>query len=194
MFKHASGSHFNPAVTLAMVITKEIDVRRGALYFAAQMIGGVAGSAAVMGLADMHGSTGCFASSVFEPTGSGAVRMVFWELIMTYVLVMVIYAVEVNKKGDTNTAPIAIGFTVWACATCGGPYSGAALNPARAFGPSLVHSCFQGHYAYWIGPLLGGALGGITFKSVFLNAKNEEIVADGLHDDDSSINTHSLLG
>lgn len=81
---------------------------------------------------------------------------------MTFVLVSVVYAVAISKPGHGNIGPLAIGYTLFASAFIGGPLTGAALNPARVFGPALIYSCYWATAPiYMIGELLGGALAAV---------------------------------
>ena len=52
-----------------------------------------------------------------------------------------------------------------------GPLTGAAMNPARAFGPALASGYWDNHIVYWIGPMLGGVLAGFLYRGVFLSSK-----------------------
>ncbi|CAI0540755.1 unnamed protein product [Linum tenue] len=61
-------------------------------------------------------------------------------------------------------APLAIGLIVGANILVGGPFDGAAMNPARAFGPSLVGWRWKNHWIYWLGPFLGGGLAAIIYE------------------------------
>ncbi len=56
----------------------------------------------------------------------------------------------------------------------GGPLTGAALNPARAFGPALVANSWTGHAVWWIGPILGGLVAGLLWDRVLLKGEPSE--------------------
>ena len=58
---------------------------------------------------------------------------------------------------------LAIGLTVALDILFGGPLTGAAMNPARTFGPALVSGHWNNHFVYWVGPLIGGALAGLIY-------------------------------
>ena len=78
---------------------------------------------------------------------------------MTFLLVMTVYAAAVAKPGHGNTAPLAIGLSLYAAALTGGPYTGASLNPARTIGPAAVFACNVGvSFLYIVAELCGAAL------------------------------------
>jgi aquaporin Z len=103
--------------------------------------------------------------------GSGISRtsgMIF-EGVMTFFLVFVVFATAVDPRGAFNkVAGFAIGLTITMGALFGGPFTGAALNPARAFGPALAANHWNNHGVYWIGPLAGGVAAGWLYDILFL--------------------------
>ena len=72
-------------------------------------------------------------------------------------------------------AGFAIGLSITMGALFGGPFTGAALNPARAFGPALAANHWTNHGVYWIGPLAGGIVAGWLYDTLFLGKKQELI-------------------
>jgi glycerol uptake facilitator-like aquaporin len=79
-----------------------------------------------------------------------------------------VFACGVDERGTFDKAAgFAVGMTVTAGALFGGPFTGAALNPARAFGPALAANHWTNHGVYWIGPLAGGVVAGWLYDSVF---------------------------
>jgi aquaporin TIP len=80
--------------------------------------------------------------------------------MMTFLLVLTVYAAAVAKPGHGNTAPLAIGLSLYAAALTGGPYTGASLNPARTIGPACVFACnVRVSFLYIASELFGAALG-----------------------------------
>ncbi|MGH9681354.1 MAG: aquaporin, partial [Candidatus Acidiferrales bacterium] len=91
------------------------------------------------------------------------------EAVMTFFLVFVVFATAVDERGAFNkVAGFAIGLTVTIGVLLGGPFTGAALNPARAFGPALAANHWTNHGVYWIGPLAGGVVAGWLYDTIFL--------------------------
>ncbi|EFA81707.1 hypothetical protein PPL_05701 [Heterostelium album PN500] len=190
-FADISGAHFNPAVTFATCVTRRTSITKGLLYIFAQMVGSV--FSALIILATFPGNidpslTGgrpgnAAAAAAVEPSKSANIGNVFLtELILTFILVYVIFAVAFDtvddnknvkvvrggKKAGNNLtiyttsgatkagfAPIAIGFTLGFLCLLGGSVSGGAFNPARVFGPALVGNRWSRHWLYWIADFLG---------------------------------------
>src|SRR5204862_7273632 len=81
------------------------------------------------------------------------------ELILTFFLVWVIFATAADPGGAFKSiAGLAIGFTITLDILVGGPFTGAAMNPARAFGPQLLQNFWSDAWVYYAGPLAGGGL------------------------------------
>jgi glycerol uptake facilitator-like aquaporin len=90
--------------------------------------------------------------------GSGVVV----EAILTFFLVFVVMGTGVDPRGP-KIGGLAIGLTVALDILFGGPLTGAAMNPARTFGPALAANFWKDHAVYWIGPMLGGAAAGFLY-------------------------------
>lgn len=98
--------------------------------------------------------------------GVGVWNALLMEIVMTFGLVYTVYATAIDpRRGSLGTiAPLAIAFIVGANVLVGGPFEGAAMNPARAFGPALVGWRWSNHWIYWVGPFVGAALAGIIYE------------------------------
>jgi len=146
-----SGAHFNPAVTAGFVATGRMTPVRGAQYVGAQLLGAALASLLI---------AWPFGFDVVRAgTPAAAVRWdgaVIVEAVATFFLVLVIFGTAVDHRAPKSVFPFAIGFTVALDIMAIGPITGAAMNPARAFGPALVSGAWAGHWIYWVGPLLGG--------------------------------------
>jgi len=157
---HISGAHFNPAVTLAFVLTRHFPPTRAAGYWLAQVLAAVAAAAL------LRGSLGSIADvGATLPSGSDA-QSFLWELVMTAFLMFVIMAVATDTRAVGEAAAIAIGGTIGLEAMFGGPISGASMNPARSFGPAVVSGDVHALWIYILAPLLGAALGGLAYQVV----------------------------
>src|SRR6266566_4642685 len=86
------------------------------------------------------------------------------EGILTFFLVFVVHGTAVDERGPRRVAGLVIGSTITLDILFGGTLTGAAMNPARVFGPAVAANFWHDHYVYWIGPLVGGALGGFVYR------------------------------
>jgi len=84
--------------------------------------------------------------------------------LLSAVLMFVIIAVATDTRAAGQLAALAIGATVALNALWGGPISGASMNPARSFGPALVAGIWRDQWVYWIGPIVGAALGAAIYQ------------------------------
>lgn len=96
---------------------------------------------------------------------------------MTFGLVYTVYAtaIDPDKRDIGIIAPLAIGLIVAANILVGGAFTGASMNPAVAFGPSLVRWVWTDHWVYWVGPLIGGALAGIVYELFFIPNTHQQL-------------------
>uniref|UniRef100_A0A2N9E7A1 Tonoplast intrinsic protein n=1 Tax=Fagus sylvatica TaxID=28930 RepID=A0A2N9E7A1_FAGSY len=158
---NVSGGHVNPAVTFGTLLGGRISVVRAIYYWIAQLLGAVVAALLLRLVTNNMRPVGFYVSS-----GVGEFHGVILEIVMTFGLVYTVYATAIDpKRGGLGTiAPLAIGFIVGANILVGGPFDGASMNPARAFGPALVGWRWHNHWIYWVGPLIGGGLAGLIYE------------------------------
>ena len=138
-----SGAHINPAVSLAMVVRGRLPSKELPAYVIAQLVGASVGSLLLAALLGGIGRSGATLPVI------GTWRTLLLEGAMSLVLALVAF----RSKGAL--APLAVGLTVGFCALVGGPLTGASMNPARSFGPALVGGEWEGHWIYWVAPVVG---------------------------------------
>jgi aquaporin Z len=157
---HISGAHYNPAVSLAVLLRGKLSALDFVIYVLCQLAGAILAAYLVM-----H-----FIGTVTGPKPNAtAVNAILIEAIFTFALALVVLNVATAKGTEGNSFyGLAIGFTVFAAALIGGPISGGAFNPAVGVGPILIKYWFQqgtldyiGYYI--IGPFLGGAVAAVVF-------------------------------
>jgi glycerol uptake facilitator-like aquaporin len=91
------------------------------------------------------------------------------EAVTTFLLVWVVFGTAADAKGAfSKIAGFAIGLTVTMDILFAGPFTGAAMNPARAFGPALAAHHWTNHGVYWVGPLFGGVLASVIYDRLYL--------------------------
>jgi MIP family channel proteins len=166
-----SGGHFNPAVTFAFVVTGRLKPGTGLAYWAAQLAGATVAALIIVALfkaGPVAGATPNLGAGVSPVAGT------IMEAIGTFFLVLVVFGTAVNPNAPKNIYPLAIGLTIAIDIMAFGPITGAAVNPARAFGPALASGEWSFQYVYWIGPLLGGAAAGLLQHHLFIEKAEPE--------------------
>src|SRR5438093_3364425 len=168
-----SGGHFNPAVTFAVWVGGRITATTAALYVGAQLIGSVLAGVVLRAVfpeaawAPSHIGTPGLANGLSPATGIGV------EAILTVLLILAVFGTAIDRRGP-RIGGLAIGLAVAADILVGGPLTGAAMNPARWFGPAVA-SGFLDNWIVWIaGPLLGAGAAAAVYRSLFAERPVEE--------------------
>lgn len=150
---HISGGHFNPAVTVAAVLDKRIEVTDAVGYILAQVVGAIAAAAVIVVVAGQ----GAVAAGVTKPGGGiSDIGALILEIVLTAGFVLVIL---VSTKRAAGLAPLAIPLTLVAIHFASASLSGASVNPARSIGSALLGADLAALWIYLVGPIVG-ALGG----------------------------------
>ena len=159
---HISGAHFNPAVTLAMMIRGKATTKEAIPYWIAQFAGGIIAAVIACYLFGKEGTGDC------AITDGGTIKALAAEIIGTFALAYVILNVATTKGTAGNSFyGIAIAGTVLAMASTLGSFSGGAFNPAVGVGLSIQKTfCWSQIWIYFVGPLAGGALAAIAFNYI----------------------------
>jgi len=166
MFGIASGGHFNPAVTLAVLAIRRISSMDALIYMLAQLSGGVLGALLCKGLLVDEGRATNYGAVQVSGLLGGDFQGMIIEAIGTFCLVLVILAAVFSKKSVKDWAPLAIGVTLGFIVMVGGPLDGGSFNPARWFGPALVGNEWGGVWPYIVGPIVGALAAVGVFKFV----------------------------
>ncbi len=166
---HISGGHFNPAVTSSFWVTKRFSTSDTILYCLAQLAGAVAAAFLLKSLVPEDAwravALGTPELARDLPPWSG----ILLEALVAFFLVLAVFAATVDEKGAcSKLAGLGTGLAVTLGTLVAWPLTGAAMNPARAFGPALAVGHWAAHGVYWIGPLAGGFAAGLLYDSVFL--------------------------
>lgn len=162
-----SGGHFNPAVTFGFVITGRQSWTSAITYWISQILGAVVASfllrAVVPGEAgDLVHYGVPVVNALISP-----LQAAMLEFVLTFLLVTAVWGTTVDERAP-RVGGFGIGLTVVIGVLMGGPLSGAAMNPARAFGAALISGTWGNQWIWWVGPLLGAAAAARVYKSVVL--------------------------
>ncbi|MFN0145719.1 MAG: MIP/aquaporin family protein [Dehalococcoidia bacterium] len=156
---HISGCHINPAMTIAFRALGRISTGRALGYIAAQLAGAVLAALAIVAIVGDAGDAGATA-----PRINGADAAFWSEVILTFFLAFVVFAVATDARAQGAFAAIAIGGYVGFAATGWGPVANASLNPARTFGPAVAANVWDAHWVYWAGPIAGALLAAAVYE------------------------------
>jgi MIP family channel proteins len=168
---HISGGHFNPAITIGFWVTRKISSFDTIVYWVAQFGGAIAAAYLLRTLpfeawSSVQLGTPALAIGITRATG------IIFEAAMTFVVVFVFFATNVDRRNASpQTSGLAVGLAVTIAVLLGGPFTGAALNPARVMGPALAANHWTNIGVYMIGPLGGGVVAGWLYDTLFLSKK-----------------------
>lgn len=170
-----TGAHINPAVTIAHWATRRIETKKVAPYIVGQLVGAsIAGFTLLALWTSINGTVLSAARLTFlgdtlPGSGFAVGSVLLAEVIGTAILVFTVFGAT-DKAASPNIAGVTIGFSLAAIIWIFGPISGASLNPARTWGPTLASTVFSltplgNLWIYVVGPVLGGLLGGFLYDA-----------------------------
>ncbi len=167
---HISGGHFNPSITFGFLITRRIKPPMAVVYWGSQLTGAAAGAALIRGLlpaALTEGPVNLGVPAIGHGVNSTAAFGL--EAVMTFFLAWVVFATAVDARGAFKSiAGLAIGLTITMDILFAGPFTGAAMNPARAFGPQIIGDYWSNGWVWYAGPLLGASLASVLYQFLYL--------------------------
>lgn len=170
---HVSGGHFNPAVTIGLALAKRFDWKDAPAYIGAQVIAGLLAGTALFVIASGQPdftATGSMAANGFDdlsPGGYGLVAAFLAELLLTAVFLYIILGAT-DKRAPVGFAPIAIGLGLTLIHLISIPITNTSVNPARSTAVAFFHGDgAPGQlWLFWIAPILGAALAGVTYAAI----------------------------
>ncbi len=166
---NVSGCHINPSVTIGLWSVKKFPSRDVIPYIVSQLAGASVASLLFAVIVGMNAVTvgGLGATAPFP--GIGYLQAILAEIVGTFLLMLAIMGVAVDRRAPPGFAGIIIGLTVAGVITTVGNISGASINPARTFGPYLGDTIMGGHNLwmyypiYIIGPIVGAVLAAMAY-------------------------------
>lgn len=157
-FGHVSGGHFNPAVTLGLMVVRKHPVKEVVPYWVAQVVGGVLATVVTLIVFSDAAVDNLDTNPGSAITDWGALVL---EIVATGLFLMVILTVATDKRAPWHgvLAPLSIGLFIFTAANAVGPSSGGSFNPARSLAPVLINQDWGNIWIYLVGPAAGAVLG-----------------------------------
>lgn len=171
---HISGCHLNPAVSLGLVFGKRFPTKDLLGYVMAQLLGAIAAAGVLYIIAsgspgfDVRNGFACNGYGVNSPGGYSLLAGLVAEVVLTAFFLIVIMGAT-DERAPKGFAPAAIGLCLTLIHLIGIPVTNVSVNPARSTGPALFAGgwALQELWLFWVAPLVGGALGGLVYNTLF---------------------------
>ncbi len=192
---HISGGHFNPAVTIGLLLGRRFDPREALLYIVTQVLGAIAAAAVLFVIAsgqDGFSTSDGFAANGYgthSPGGYSLLAALVTEIVMTAGFLTVILGVT-DRRAPKGFGPLAIGLALTLIHLVSIPVTNTSVNPARSTGQAL----FVGDWAlgqlwlFWVAPIIGAAIAGLAYRFV-TGETGVELVAGTGQDPDTAVTT-----
>ncbi len=174
---HISGGVYNPALTIGLWAARRIERSRALVYIVAQLLGGLAGAAALTlvyldvdrNRPGVNLGVPAVGRALTVDHALSAGNALVMEIILTFFLMFVVFGVAIDSRtGGRAIAGLAIGLTITMDIFAGGAVSGAAMNPARWFGPAVVQGDFSDFWIWIVGPIVGAVIAAVVYNDVLL--------------------------
>ena len=169
-----SGCHINPAITITAVALRKMEASDGIAYLLAQIFGAILAGGVDFVIQPGNGANIMFGlPAPSQYIGQSQALAALVELIITFFLMLSVYAVLYSGKVHPAAAGLLIGMTLAADILIAGPLTGGAANPARWLGPAVASMDYDNAWVYWVGPVIGALLGGFTFEYLLSPSKKK---------------------
>lgn len=165
-------AHFNPAMTLAFTVRGDMGWVMAGAYWIVQFVAATCGSLLAFWFFGDYGGL----ASVKPPPGM-ELQAMFFEAILVFFMVLMVLGMANGPKLNGQYVPLAVGAYIMAWGTMGGTFEGAAMNPARAFGPDLVAGYMSTYWLYLVGPIIGALCAVAVARFLRGPAKAQEATA-----------------
>jgi MIP family channel proteins len=166
---HVSGGFVNPAVAISLWVTGKLPSTRAVVCIVAELLGAIAGALLLKALIPRElfdvGNGGIPALGDTTAVGKG----ILIEATTTFFLVFAVFGTAVDERGPASkTAGLTIGLVIAFDIMAFAPYTGAAMNPARWFGPAVATGEYANSLVWIVGPIAGGIIAGVLYWAMFL--------------------------
>ena len=169
---HISGGLFNPALTIGLWATRRLDTISTVAYIIAQLLGAVVAALALLLLFPEALRDAVSLGTPLLGRGIDFAQGVILEAIATFFLMLAVFGTALDPRGP-KLGGFGIGLVLTMDILAVGTLTGAAMNPARTFGPALVGGEWSNHLVYWIGPIIGAVVAALVYHYLFAEEEME---------------------
>jgi MIP family channel proteins len=162
-----SGGHLNPAVTIGLLAARRISVVAAVAYIVAQLVAATLAAFLVKALLPVGAVRSAMVGVPVIANSMTLGQAIGLELVLTFFLMFAVFGTAVSPDAP-RVGGFGIGLVLLFDILVGGPLTGAAMNPARAFGPAVVSGEWVGHVVYWVGPIVGALLAALLWEYFLL--------------------------
>jgi len=169
---HISGGVYNPALTVGLWVTGKMPSGKTVIYLGAECLGGIAGAFLLKFLAppEWFKAAGGGVPAVMDGYAIGKAIVV--EAVATFFLMLAVMGTAIDDRGVwKQTAGLTIGLVIAFDILAFGPYTGAAMNPARWLGPALASNDWANWYVWIVGPAAGAVIAAVLYWALYLKDK-----------------------
>jgi aquaporin TIP len=165
---HISGGVYNPALTVGLVAARRLSVPLGIAYIIVQLLGGAVGAALLKLSFDAQAIDSVQLGTPLLGANVSAGQGVLVEAILTFFLMFAVFGTAIDPRGPKIIAGLVIGLIITMDIFAGGGLTGAAMNPARWFGPALIQGVWANGWVYWVGPIIGAVIAALLYNEVLM--------------------------
>lgn len=172
LMAHISGGVFNPAIQIALWVTGKMPTRRSAVYIVAELAGAVTAAAILKYFFPAPAFDSVNGGTPAVAPGLAIGKAVLVEAVATFFLVWAVFGTAVDDRGAfAKTGGFTIGLVITIDILAVGGLTGAAMNPARWFGPALITGTWSNWWVWIVGPIAGGIIAGVAYWYLYLQGK-----------------------
>jgi len=170
---HISGGVFNPAIQIALWVTGKMPTGRSAVYIVAELLGGVAAAFFLKYIGPTPAFDAVKGGIPAVADGFAVGKAVVLEAMLTFFLVWAVFGTAVDDRSGAfaRTAGFTIGLVITIDIFVGGALTGAAMNPARWFGPAVATNDYTNWWVWIVCPIAGGIIAGVAYWYLFLRGR-----------------------
>jgi len=165
---HISGGIYNPALTVGLVAARRLSVPLGIAYIIVQLLGGAVGAALLKLSFDAKAIDSVQLGTPLLGANVSVGQGVLVEAILTFFLMFAVFGTAIDPRGPKTIAGLVIGLIITMDIFAGGGLTGAAMNPARWFGPALIQGVWANGWVYWVGPIIGAVIAALLYNEVLM--------------------------